>query len=129
MQDPAKKDLFRMAPTQQELLTYHCDVEGVSIINNPRRTISMRFNKGQVHPKNAVITYEYSESVFHCGTTDEVMWRSRTTNVRDAMSGVRWMDPKELVDKDYVRMSQGKRSVFQLLQAVTIIIRWDGQER
>ena len=45
------------------------------------------------------------------------------------MGDTRWKDLNELVHRDYMRIRDGKKGIFQLLQFGTIISRWDGQER
>lgn len=131
MSDLRKVALLKKAPTEQDLNQYDIDIQGVDIATDERRTLSTAGGKrrGEYHELNVTARYEYSESCFQCGRTDQIMRTHEQTNVREVMGDTRWRDLSELVHRDYMRIQTGKKGVFQLLQSVTIIARWDGQER
>ena len=93
MADPKKLPLFLKAPTEQDLGRYAIDLDGIAIIRDDRKTLSTAHGKkrGQSYPPNAKVTYEYSESCFHCGRTDQIMKSHERTNVREVMRNARWM--------------------------------------
>ena len=94
MSAPMKFELFNRAPTEQEFNQYEIDMHALDIVTNEHRTLSTDNAKkrGEHTEANVTVRYEYAESCFQCGRTDEIMRTDERTNIREVMGRTPWMD-------------------------------------